>query len=227
MRTPPVTLRTRRFLAAALLGATILAAPAAAQRSDEPAPLRAPDYLFTRTAFVNETLGGLHAAGIRDARGMLFVHWLPESGAAPSASFADGNVPPAAYDAVRPPMARLLQASLSDTIRFSARLERWPEDASPAGAVEDLPRLVNWSRVRQIADAMLAEKEPMVRELVRVALLVNARGEVAAVEVEQLSGDPVIDRYLHAWAYEMRFRPARAGGRPVSAWVVYQFSFTT
>ena len=30
-----------------------------------------------------------------------------------------------------------------------------------------------------------------------------------------------------AVGYEMRFRPARAGGRPVSAWVVYQFSFTT
>jgi hypothetical protein len=164
---------------------------------------------------------------VADPQGLLFV--TVDSTRRGRALFLDSNLPaPAVQQATRQVEAYL--HALQPGRNYQMLVRVGGREPSPAAGKEHCPpRLLNAAEVRSALNERLADRprvetphpDSVKRAVLR--LVVNRDGGVSFVDLDQPSGDSLVDALLPEYAARLRFAPATLDGVPFDVRLRYRW----
>ena len=165
---------------------------------------------------------------VTDAQGLLFVS--VDSTRRGRALFLDSNLPaPAVQQVTRQVEAYLRALQPGRNYQMLVRVGGGAEPVPAAGKQHCPPRLLNAGEVRSALGDRLAGRPraewphpDSVKQAV-LRLVVNREGGVSFVDVDQPSGDAVVDALLPEFAARLRFEPATLDGVPFDVRLRYRW----
>lgn len=165
--------------------------------------------------------------GVEGPRGLLFVS--VDSTRRGRVLFLDTNLPePAVQQATRHVEEYLFALQPGRNFQMLVRIEG-QEPTLAAGQRHCPPELLNAAEVRGALSDRLSQRpagsrpDPRTLRDPVLRLVVNREGGVSYVDVDQPSGDPLLDSLLPEFGARLRFAPASLDGVPFDVRMRYRF----